>query len=667
MPPAKSGIADYTEALLEPMRELASVDVFTQTPAAGLVDSSYDGLIYQVGNNGHHGFVYEAAIAHPGIVVMHEANLHHLITDLTIRRKDWDGYVAACAYDGGEPARAFAERVRNLEVGPDYDGIPMLRRILERARGVIVHSAAVEQDIRKAGFAGQVARIPHGAWIPEGHRLGYRARLGLDEKTPLIGIFGFLKPYKRIAESLRALARLVRLRPDAKMILCGEAHPDFPVAALIRGLGLEENVRMLGFVPIEEFAGYISACDIVLNLRYPTVGESSGTLLRSLGLGKAVVVSDVGSFSEYPDSICLKTPVGAGEEDTLFEYLNLLVSRPAVARAMGERARRWVSQECSWEHVAGLYVDFAAAVRDGREFTAVPVATPDNSSPNEEIPVEAVVDPPEPQVLPRQVEPDFLRSWAARDDESSAYAETHITRLERTLNLTPPGQAADRILEMGAYMQITPALKFKLGYGEVRGCYFGPAGDVDHRQVSSAEGQDFRCDVDLFDAEKDRFPYPDGHFRTVLCCELLEHLPTDPMHMMSEINRILAADGHLVLTTPNIASIRALRAILEGYHPGFFPAYIRPTEPDKEVEARHAREYTPREIHNLLLDSGFTVERLETGEFLDRPRPEERWVLHLLERYQLPKHLRGDGIYAVGRKAGPVRKRYPGWLYEGGE
>ena len=214
---------------------------------------------------------------------------------------------------------------------------------------------------------------------------------------------------------------------------------------------------------------------------------------------------------------------------------------------------------------------------------------------------------------------------------------------------------------------MTPALRGKLKYGEVRGCYYGAAGQVDHREVTSSSGEVFRCEVDLFDAEKDAFPYPDGHFATVLCCELLEHLPTDPMFMMAEINRILRPGGHVVMTTPNAASIRALRAILDGYHPGFFPAYIRPAEPGAEVEARHAREYTPREMHNLLEDSGFAVERLETGEFLDKPRPEERWIGHMLERYQLSKHLRGDGIYAVGRKTGPVGKRYPAWLYEGGE
>ena len=145
----------------------------------------------------------------------------------------------------------------------------------------------------------------------------------------------------------------------------------------------------------------------------------------------------------------------------------------------------------------------------------------------------------------------------------------------------------------------------------------------------------------------------------MLCCELIEHLFEDPMHLMSEVNRILKPGGHLVLTTPNIAALRGISAILQGYHPGFFHAYIRPAEGTGEVDARHNREYTPREIHQLLENSGFEVTLLETGEFRDEPHPEFGWVLHLLERYRLDTDLRGDGIYAVGRKTGPVRERYP--------
>jgi len=646
LPPARSGIADYSEALIEFLRPLVDLEIFSRADRK-FEPARFDVALYHVGNNAFHDFVYETALRHPGVVVMHEPNLHHLIADLTIRRGDWDAYVRECEYQGGEAARQFAERVRKLEVGPDYEGLPMITRLLESARGAIVHSRFVEGQVRAAGFAGPVGVIPHGAWIPEADRHAWRYKLGLDEITPLIGIFGFLKPYKRILESLRAFRRLVRLAPDAKMILVGEPHPEFPVEPMIRSMGLTGNVRVLGFTPIEDFVGYLGACDIVLNLRYPTVGESSGTLLRSLGLGKAVLVSEVGSFQEFPEDVCLKVPVGPGEENLIFEYLNLLVSRPEVAQALGARAKAYVAEQCNWATVARQYSSFLESVVTGQPWSGA-----------EPRPIQPPTPSPQP---PTPASVASLQTWATTAP-SQSYLETHKTRLEKTLEIIPPGGPGDRILEMGAYLQITPALDSKLGYGEVRGCYYGKLGRVDHRVVTSTEGESFECEIDHFDAEKDPFPYPDGHFSTVLCCELIEHLFEDPMHLMCEVNRILKPGGHLVLTTPNVAALRGISAILQGYHPGFFHAYIRPAE-SGEVDARHNREYTPREIHRLLENSGFEVARLETGEFRDIPHPEFGWVVHLLERYRLETDLRGDGIYAVGRKTGAVRERYPGWLY----
>jgi glycosyltransferase involved in cell wall biosynthesis/SAM-dependent methyltransferase len=663
LPPARSGIADYSEALLGSLRHLADVEVFSSAPRS-FDPSRYDIALYQVGNNGHHDLVYEAALRHPGVVVMHESNLHHLITDMTIKRGDWDAYVAECAYNGGEVARDFACRVRRLEIGPAYEELPMTRRILEQSRGLVVHSRFLEQEMRAAGFTGPIGVIPHGSWIPEGDRNGYRDKLGLDTRAPLVGIFGFLKPYKRIAESLRAFRRLVRLFPEARMILVGEPHPELPIESMIRSMELWTQVRVLGFTPIEEFVGYLSACDVILNLRYPTVGESSGTLLRSLGLGKAVLVSEVGSFLEFPDDVCLKVPVGRGEEDLIFEYLNLLLSRPEAARELGERARQYVARECNWDEVARRYVRFLEAVAEGRpeeqESRPVQDAAEVEQAPP---PVRADLSPaPEPEAEPPvPVAAEYVESWSA-DDEARAYVEVHKSRLEKTLEMIPPGGPCDRVLEMGSYLQITPALKTRLGYGYVRGCYYGPAGRVDHRVLTSEEGETFECDIDHFDAEKDPFPYTCGEFSTVLCCELIEHLFADPMHLMLEINRILKPGGNVLLTTPNAASLRALAAIVRGSHPGFFSAYLRPSE-SGETDARHNREYTPREIRQLLENSGFEVTRLETGEFRDEPHPEFHWVLHMLKAYRLETDLRGDGIYAVARKIGPIKERYPGWLY----
>ena len=645
MPPARSGIADYSAALVEPLGRLAELEVFAGASASSAFDAArFDIAFYQVGNNACHSFVYEAALAHPGVVVLHEANLHHLIAETTIRRGDWDAYLREAEYEGGAAALAYAQRVRALEAGPDYEGLPMTRRLIERSRGIVVHSTAVLDHVRAAGYGGPVARIPHGAWVADPDRGAWRERLGIDETTPLIGIFGYLKPYKRIPESLRAFRRLLRLEPRARMILVGEPHPDCPVDSLIASLGLGSSVRVLGYLPIGDFTGAMAACDIVLNLRYPTVGESSGSLLRALGLGRPALVSDVGAFRDLPDDVCMKVPVGEGEEEEIFEFLNLLVSRPGLGRALGARARAWVERECTWERVARSYASFLECVISGNVGQAVPPAARAGGT-----------------ACPA-LAPAAILKWAPPDPQFRAYVDTHLSRLAKTVEMIPPGGPADRILEMGAYFQITPSLRSRLGYGEVRGCYYGQAGTVEHRSLGSQDGERFECDLDLFDAEKDPFPYPDGHFAAVLCCELVEHLAEDPMHMLAEVNRVLCDGGHLVLTTPNIASLRAISAILQGYHPGLFPQYIQPGGTG-EVAPRHSREYTPREVHLLLSDAGFEIVRLETGPFREQPRPELAWVRRMLERYWLSTDLRDEGIYALGRKTGPVRTRYPKWLY----
>ncbi|HXR10075.1 MAG TPA: hypothetical protein VN792_04820, partial [Candidatus Acidoferrales bacterium] len=156
MPPSKSGIADYSEALAAEMAKRVCLSVFDRQTAA-FDPSAHDVALYHIGNNPWHGFAYEAALRNPGVVVMHEANLHHLIADLTIGRGDWDAYVAEAELNGGAAALEHALRARELTVAPDYEGVPMTRRLLEAARGLVVHSDFVAREMRAQGFKGPIA------------------------------------------------------------------------------------------------------------------------------------------------------------------------------------------------------------------------------------------------------------------------------------------------------------------------------------------------------------------------------------------------------------------------------------------------------------------------------------------------------------------------------
>ena len=150
LPPARSGIADYSAALLEELRKRVDVEVFTSQPQ-GFRPSDFDVTLYQIGNNVHHDFCYQTALEHPGVVVMHEANLHHLIADITIKRDDWDAYMRAVEEEGGPEAQEYARRVRALEVGPDYEGVPMLRRLLAGRKRPSFTAAASRPNCARPG------------------------------------------------------------------------------------------------------------------------------------------------------------------------------------------------------------------------------------------------------------------------------------------------------------------------------------------------------------------------------------------------------------------------------------------------------------------------------------------------------------------------------------
>jgi SAM-dependent methyltransferase len=273
----------------------------------------------------------------------------------------------------------------------------------------------------------------------------------------------------------------------------------------------------------------------------------------------------------------------------------------------------------------------------------------------------ASLKPPAPR-LAGEIE-SFARGMDMPDAGARGYLEIHLERIVRTLSITPPPATTGRVLELGAYMHMTPALHCVLGYPVVRGAYFGPLGRSDRKSVTVNGKVVFECFVDLFDAEKDRYPYPDGHFDCVLACEIFEHFIHDPMHMLYECNRVLAAEGALVLTTPNVASYTAVARVLESSgNPQLYSKYANPRGEFADTEIPHVREYTPDELVEVLECGGFRVDTMFTEA---APGYHARnWVADFLRKQGFPGDLRGEQMYAVARKVGAPVTRYPGFLYE---
>lgn len=638
LPPAETGTADYAAALISELEKLVELQVFERVPLLFKPDA-FDALIYQIGNNPHHAEIYELALKYPGVVVLHEANLHDLIRGLT--SNDQTAYFHEVIYEIFGRELDELPGTRLIEPGPQPRAFTMLRRLLNRSKACIVHSRFVADEVRRAGFRGRLGQIPHGSQIQLLDGAEYRSRLEIGPDQPVVGMFGYQRPDKLVCDCLLVFSKVLERVPDARLIIAGMPHPEVPIEDRIASLGLQGSVRVMGFQTLCDLDGLIAACDVVLNLRFPTFGETSGTMMRAFGLGKTVVVSNIGANRELPGDICAKIPVDEFQGRVLEECLAWFLSDREITAQIGEAARQWVADTCCWERVARSYAEFS--IPPGRDDLS-PATSENGHSPG--------------------FLTDYIVRWVAPDSPAEGYLSTHLKRLAKTLEMVPRGAEDCRILEMGCYLQITPALRNLLGYGEVRGCYQGSGGS-ESRVVQARDGESFECEIDLFNAELDPFPYSSNRFDTVLCCELLEHLTKDPMGMMSEIHRILKPGGILLLTTPNAASLHTIFSVLKGNHPAFYNRYPRPPEPSPEARlARHVREYTPAEIARLLGDSGFIVTRMETGGYKDDGFPEFGSTRDLLLRCGQSVELRGECIFAVARKAALPKDRYPSWLYD---
>ncbi|MBA3364388.1 MAG: glycosyltransferase family 4 protein [Actinobacteria bacterium] len=356
LPPERSGIADYSALLLPAL--LRKIDVAVVRRSSRRSPRGIDVWLYHVGNDADaHGWIVEALRRRPGIVVLHDFVLHHLVAGLTLGRHDGQAYLGAMEREGGIAGRLLAHGVIENRIPPLWEtrpqDFPLAREVLDHATGLIVHSRHVEERARGAGYAGPIRHIPHPAWPAPG------VESAPVPGGPVIGCFGNVNPSKRVPQLLEAFARLRRRHPEARLLLVGAAAPRFRLDDRLERLGLADGdaVHREDYVSEERLWSLMAACDVCVSLRWPTMGETSGSALRALSLGRPLVVSDVGWFSELPDDVALKVPVDAHEVELLTGALDLLASSEPMRAAMTRAARDYIAREHRLERVADAYAE----------------------------------------------------------------------------------------------------------------------------------------------------------------------------------------------------------------------------------------------------------------------------------------------------------------------
>jgi glycosyltransferase involved in cell wall biosynthesis len=388
VPPAPTGVADYSAEVLALLAGLHEIEVFhnqreverDRLPAncrvrpvakflSSHADQPYDLVIYQLGNAPAHAFLYPFLARVPGLVVLHDLVLHHSRARTFLDSPEAATYRA----DPGDPAaRDVAARIRGhyLEelryTYPDQAerlfeaqlgtvgsllpyAYPLCRLPLEAARLVAAHNDFMVRAIEEEAPGVATVRIPMSVEPrPVG---GYpvaslRARYGFKFDDVVVGAFGLLTREKQIETIARAVARAAATMPHLRLLLVGPSPNPLALDDMLRRVGVRKRTVVTDRVPLWTLPAHMNAADLVVHLRYPTARETSASLLRILAQGRPTILSDLEQWADVPDEAVVRVDVSQ-EEGAVMRALLQLAGDPKRRLRLGASAQAFVEREHS--------------------------------------------------------------------------------------------------------------------------------------------------------------------------------------------------------------------------------------------------------------------------------------------------------------------------------
>jgi glycosyltransferase involved in cell wall biosynthesis len=312
LPPVQSGIAAYSADVLTGLRGELTIDCFVDGAASG--ERVYDAhdfvwrhrrepyalTVYQLGNAPCHDYMWAYLPTYPGLVVLHDARLHHARARALLGRDRPDDYRAEFHFDHPDAVRDFPEYAVEGLGGPIYSFWSMLRVVMVTARTVAVHNSRVAADLRDEYPAVVVETLRMGVPAPAAEpdaAARVRRRLAIPDEAIVFTAFGKMTTDKRIGPILRAFRKVVAGGANAYLTLVGDASE---YGALERETADLDRVRATGHVKDAEIAAYLRASDVCLCLRWPTALETSASWLHCLAAHRATVITDLAHLADVP-------------------------------------------------------------------------------------------------------------------------------------------------------------------------------------------------------------------------------------------------------------------------------------------------------------------------------------------------------------------------------
>jgi glycosyltransferase involved in cell wall biosynthesis len=375
LPPARTDIAHYTKRLVPALSRIAQVTLWTdqrewdrQLESFAIVRkftlnrmpwvelNHADMTFYQMGNDQRfHGTIWEVSRQLAGVVVLHDYRLHDFFDILfRTKRKDPHPYYAAMArYYGQEGLRD----ARNLTLTRDYmaERYPLTEFALENSLGVLVHTEQAFESVAAVGrWPLSLAPLP----FPSRKLNNRRTTKERDQLFQLV-LFGYIGRNRRLESVLQALAQMENRQRYHLDVFGVILDDEKALRAQVRTLKLDKCVTIHGFTSEDALDKALSECDLAINLRFPTMGEASGSQLRIWAHAVPSLVSQVGWYASLPEDSVAFVRTDENEIDDIKKHLVALVEFPEKFVAMGERGRQELEEKHSPDSYARSVIELA--------------------------------------------------------------------------------------------------------------------------------------------------------------------------------------------------------------------------------------------------------------------------------------------------------------------
>jgi glycosyltransferase involved in cell wall biosynthesis len=375
LPPQNSGIATYSSVLLPALACHYDIEVITNatevsdpwiranfpirsTEYLEAHGSSYDRILYQLGNSSFHSYMFSLLRQHAGTVTLHDFYLSDLLDWMEWSDTSSKTFLRELYNSHGYPAL-----LQEMEAGREQAvaRFPCNRSVLEESIGVIVHSE-YSKWLGEKWYGPGTSRdwwvVPLPRLVRPQDGKSARIQLGLGDEDFLLCSFGLLTPSKLNQRVLSAwLHSAVSQESRCRLVFVGEVAGDGYRTTLVRQIseaGMAGRVSITGFASSSEYKLYLQAADAAVQLRSRSRGETSAAILDCLSNGLPTVVNAHGSVAELPEDVVIKLP-DEFEDCQLVSIFERLYRDADYRRRYSQNARNYIRINHNVESVAGKY------------------------------------------------------------------------------------------------------------------------------------------------------------------------------------------------------------------------------------------------------------------------------------------------------------------------